>query len=144
MPRWTIVLCVRVCVWGSTGELGDPVCGLSSPIRYAVATWGNSFSIRRSKLAKKKEVFLRLWRFYGRVQCWKRGRYHRIRPWNAAARASINLHNCAAFSISHPNLSPLSLSLHPTLLQLRVGIITHRILHVLTPFRARNVAKPIS
>lgn len=57
MPRWTIVLCVRVCVWGSAGELGDPVCGLSSPIRYAVATWGNSFSIRRSKLAKKKKCF---------------------------------------------------------------------------------------
>lgn len=54
MPRWTIVLCVRVCVWGSAG---DPVCGLSSPIRYAVATWGNSFSIRRSKLAKKKKCF---------------------------------------------------------------------------------------
>lgn len=51
-------------------------------------------------------------------------------------RAPINLHNCAAFSISHPNLSPLSLS-HSLLL--RFGIITHRILHVLTPFRARNV-----
>lgn len=51
----------------------------------------------------------------------------------------INLHNCAAFSISHPNLSPLSLPLSASLHFLLLRIITHRIFTNWHLFVPRNI-----
>lgn len=79
------------------------VCGLSP------ATWGNSLFFI-SKLAKKVYVVFFTTLAFFTAGCDVENEVEDTIASGHGILQPINLHNCAAFSISHPNLSPLSLS----------------------------------